>query len=152
MIWAMLNWVLAPPLRRSSIRASISASVTRIRLATSRSRSRSTIIWSLMLERNFAYSMPSRRSRSRSCGIVSWFCAATLATARSSSDSSIRMPLSRALVTSTRSSISTSTTSLRSAAGGGSWVRVCCASARTREIRCCTSAAVTSSWLTTATM
>ena len=54
MIWAMLNWALAPPLRRSSIRASISASLTLIRLATSRSRIRSTIIWSLMLERNFA--------------------------------------------------------------------------------------------------
>ena len=70
--------------------------------------------------------MPSRRSRSRSCAIVSWFCAATLATARSSSDSSILVPVSRALVTSTRSSISTSSTSLRSVAGGGSWVRLRC--------------------------
>ena len=50
----MLIWALAPPLRRCSSRASISASLTLIRLATSRSRTRSTIIWSLIVERNFA--------------------------------------------------------------------------------------------------
>ena len=64
--------------------------------------------------------MPSWRSRSRSWGSVIWFCVATLATARSISASSMRAPVSRALVTSTRSSISVSSTCLRSAAGGGS--------------------------------
>src|SRR5690349_15755276 len=94
--------------------------------------------------------MPSCFSRSRSCAIVIWFCCATLATARSSSGSSTRAPLSRALVTRTRSSTSASSTCLRSAGAGGSGVRLRAASSRMRARRCCTSLAVTSSWLATA--
>src|SRR5258705_176273 len=63
--------------------------------------------------------MPCCFSRASICSIVIWFCTATLATARSSSFSSTFTPLSRAFVTCTRSSISTSSTCLRSSAGGG---------------------------------
>ena len=149
----MSSWMPAPAaLRRLSITASISASLILIMLTTSRSRTRSTISWSRMLSRNLLYWMPSWRSRSRSWGRVIWFWVATLVTARSSSASSIRVPVSRAAVTSTRSSMSVSRTCFLSTAGGGSAVRLRVASSRTRARRCCSSLAVTSSVLTTATM
>ena len=67
--------------------------------------------------------LPGAAARATAAASSGSACA-TLATARSSSASSIRAPLSRALVTSTRSSIRASSTCLRSVGGGGSGVRV----------------------------
>ena len=96
--------------------------------------------------------MPSLRKRSRNCGTVIWFCAATLLTARSISASSTFWPISRAKVIWTRSSIKLSTTCWRKASASGGLPPPRRTSAPRRSIRCATSTEVTASVLTTATM
>src|SRR5687767_6991666 len=133
------------------MKLSISLSVTTMRLSTSRSRSRAITISSRMSSRNFWNGMPSFSIAARRPCRSSLFSAAMRCSARSSSVSSTRSPVSLAnwswtLVEISRSSTCRSSTSR--GGGGVPWLLSCAVAIWVRLVR---SARVITSLFTTAT-